>query len=955
MRPLWSWAVAASVAFSAVAHAGLIAHYDFSDGDLLDNEVGSEYTLTEQRKNGGAVSTNAVDGTVVFTGGRSDGGVNDPIAWLETVGPGVADDFTVSFWFRTDTVDQEHAYLGLFSSSSSGVAAGNWQIHSDGAATPAVPEDGSLCARFDGNTVAFDSGAPLHAADTWYHVAVRKDNDATEPISFHLTSITNGAIGAPVFQSSSNNVTLGELVLGVNRGANQSYGMEVANVRIFDDSDIPLDMLYDEGITATLKLPAVSSFTADDYYVDPGADVTLSWETTNATAVSLSPGLGAVDAVGSTSVTVTATTTFSLIVSNELGAADEGLTIYAGPPRPNFIIFLVDDMGPMDTSVPFVYDTGGNPVSYNFNDLYVTPNMEKLAANGMRFSNAYAQPTCSPTRASLMTGLNTTGHAVTSWINTTGSSQGQYAPANYRRRGFESADEETLPKWLGAAGYRTIHTGKGHFTDQHNASVYDAVEDPRFIGFDVNIGGSWQGQPGSYLGTANYASGSRPSWLIPGVEEHHGTGTFLTEALTIEANEAISETIARGQPFFLYMSHYAVHSPFMRDPRATGDYSAVSGNDLDFATMLEGMDLSLGEIVAHLEAEGVAEDTFIMFMGDNGSDNRLLRDNALPDAPYNDYPLRGMKGNRSEGGSRIPMIAAWAKPDATNSFQQALPIPTNSVEHDIVACWDLPITLMSVAGVSIPTNAHTHGYDLSPYLRGTPGSHREQELIIYYPHGRDNNDHFANYREGAWKLTYLWEEERFLLFDLGSDPTESTNLFSANPEKVLHMARGMARQFDEEWGSTYGAIWPTYPVAGEGALSTTNIMGTHDLDGDGRIDADEDLNGNGLVDPGETSPDDADTDADGSDDHSEVRLGLDPLDPGQFFRLRVQDGGAGAVELAWPSRPGLTFDVRSNTNLEESVSLWSVDSGIPAASGSNETTRGYPTTSQQAFFAVELR
>ncbi len=701
-------------------------------------------------------------------------------------------------------------------------------------------------------------------------------------------------------------------------------------------------------------LPMIDTFTVDDRYVPPGSSVTLDWAVSGADTVTLSSEASPVNASGSLAKTINATTTFTLSATNEVGTVEETLTVHAGPPRPNIVLFLVDDMGPMDTSVPFSCDSNGTPVPRNFNNLYVTPAMEALAGNGMRFTNAYAQPTCSPTRVSLMTGLNTTGHAVTSWVPTNGGRLGQYAPSNYRNRGIENPDEETLPKWLSAAGYRTIHTGKGHFTDQHDPNVYDEVEDPRFIGFDVNIGGSWQGQPGSYFGTDNYADGSRPSWLIPGVEEFHGTSTFLTEALTIKANEAITETVDRGQPFFVYMSHYAVHAPFQTDPRATGDYSALGGTNLSFATMIEGMDLSLGEIVAHLDAEGVAEETMIIFLGDNGSDNRLLNHIALPDAPYDDYPMRGMKGDRTEGGSRIPLIAAWAKPDPTNPFQQAVPIPANSVEHDIVACWDLPVTIMNVAGVAIPPSADIHGQDLTPYLSGTPGTHREQEILIYYPHGRYDNDHFANYRQGDWKLTYLWEEERFALFDLAADPTESIDLAATQPEKVLEMARGMARRFEEEWTPTFGTIWPTYPSAGQGALSTAAIMGSLDLDGDGRIDAEEDANANGLLDPGETDPDDGDTDGDGSDDHTEVRLGLDPLNPGSFFRAMIGPAPSTGFELRWPSQPGLTFTIRHSSDLATPSSSWTTVTGVPAAASGNESTWTYAGPGSRRFFLIEL-
>lgn len=256
--------------------------------------------------------------------------------------------------------------------------------------------------------------------------------------------------------------------------------------------------------------------------------------------------------------------------------------------------------------------------------------------------------------------------------------------------------------------------------------------------------------------------------------------------------------------------------------------------------------------------------------------------------------------------------------------------------------------------MDIPSTAHTHGYDLSPYLRGTPGTHREQEVLIYYPHYR-RSDYFASYLEGDWKLTRFWRaNNRFLLFNLANDPTESNNLAASMPEKVLQMARGMARQFDEEWGTTYGTIWPTYPSAGQGAFSTAAIMNTLDLDNDGRIDVNEDLNGNGLVDPGETDPDDSDSDDDGTDDHSEIRLGLDPLSASEFFKAKVQAPGTGNFELTWPSQPGLTFRVRRSDDPGIPLSDWITESNIPADSSGGETSRSYPHNGQRSFFVVEM-
>ncbi|MEM7394518.1 MAG: sulfatase-like hydrolase/transferase, partial [Verrucomicrobiota bacterium] len=535
--------------------------------------------------------------------------------------------------------------------------------------------------------------------------------------------------------------------------------------------------------------------------------------------------------------------------SNATGIAQASVELFVGPPRPNVVLFLVDDMGITDTSVPFVY-TNGVEVPHRMNtNLYVTPNMELLAARGMKFTAAYSQTVCSPTRTSLMTGLNAPGHGVTCWVNPAGTSIGANAPVNYLRQGM-TGFEETLPKWLSEAGYLAIHSGKAHFTHQFNPSVLDPEEEPTHIGFDINIAGSYNGQPGSYLGTANYANGSRPSWTIPGLEDHHGTTTFLTEACTIEANEAVTETVNRGRPFFLYLSHYALHSPFTSDPRATNAYASLTGAAQRFATMIEGMDRSLGDVLTHLDTLGVAEDTLIFFLGDNGSDNPLNNHEAVPDAPWDDFLLRGKKGGEWEGGSRVPLIAAWARPNPANPFQQAMPIVTNSVEHDIVACWDLPVTIMSAAGLPIP--GPVHGHDLSGYLAGTPGEHRPQDILLYSPHGR-NGDYFANYRVDHWKLIYRWQSDTFALYDLAVDPTEMNNLAGSQPAKLLEMARGMARQFDEEWGPL-GTLWPTF-----GPLSVSNLMGALDLDGDGLPDAAEDPDGNGLLDPGETDPDDRDT------------------------------------------------------------------------------------------------
>ncbi|MCP3976768.1 MAG: sulfatase-like hydrolase/transferase, partial [bacterium] len=233
-----------------------------------------------------------------------------------------------------------------------------------------------------------------------------------------------------------------------------------------------------------------------------------------------------------------------------------------------------------------------------------------------------------------------------------------------------------LPALLQQAGYRTIHAGKAHFGPN---STFGG--DPTNIGFDVNIAGHGAGGPGSYLGTANFGTGI---WHIPGLEAYHGQDIFATEALTLEMNKAIEQSVTDGVPFFAYMAHYAVHGPFMEDTRFSANYPSLSGNTKAFATMIEGMDKSLGDIIAKLDQLGVAEDTLVIFLSDNSGD-------------MTNTPLRAKKGYRYEGGMRVPMIVGWAKPDGTNSFQASLPVPAASREDDIVACWDMFPTVAAVA------------------------------------------------------------------------------------------------------------------------------------------------------------------------------------------------------------------------------------------------------------------
>ena len=393
--------------------------------------------------------------------------------------------------------------------------------------------------------------------------------------------------------------------------------------------------------------------------------------------------------------------------------------------RPNIVVFLVDDMGVMDTSVPFLTDTAGHPQRYPLNDYYRTPSMERLAAQGIRFNQFYAMSVCSPTRVSIMTGQNAARHRVTNWINPRTNNAGSNGPSDWNWAGLSDSDV-TLPATLRQCGYRTIHVGKGHF----GAEKYPG-EFPHNLGFDVNVAGHAWGAPGSYYGEKNYgALTKRTAAAVPGLEKYHGTETFLTEALTIEAKRHVTETVKQGQPFYLYFAQYAVHAPFDSDPRFAAHY-ADSGKPpaaQAFATLIEGMDKSLGDLLDHFEELGVAENTLVFFLGDNGSDAPLGNQHDVACAA----PLRGKKGAHYEGGMRVPFIAAWAKPAAGNPFQQKLRIPAGTIQPQVAAVHDLFPTILELVDCKSPKGHLVDGTRLQRSLTGQPDPDRKQQSLMGY-------------------------------------------------------------------------------------------------------------------------------------------------------------------------------------------------------------------------------
>lgn len=349
-------------------------------------------------------------------------------------------------------------------------------------------------------------------------------------------------------------------------------------------------------------------------------------------------------------------------------------------------------MGWQDTSVPFWTDEKGQPVKTFLNKRYRTPNMEKLAAQGMTFTDAYAHPLCTPSRVSLMSGMNPSRHRVTNWVRqqnqTTDQNSKNLQPPDWALNGLQPvgtpakgvtkrpisgedmhynmtrpfATAITLPQLLKKCGYVTVHCGKAHFGTQGTPG-----SNPLNMGFDYNIAGTEIGHPADYRGSKHYGKGFNH---VRGLDEnnYYQDDVFLTEALTQEAIkrlEAIRNNPKEaGKPFYLYLAQYALHSPLderaydkrfadaYKDPQ---DGHAWSPREKHYSGLIEGMDKSLGDIMKYLKDNNLDKNTVLVFMSDNGG---LAISGRLGNVDSN-YPLSFGKGGCMEGGIREPMIISW--------------------------------------------------------------------------------------------------------------------------------------------------------------------------------------------------------------------------------------------------------------------------------------------------------
>lgn len=476
--------------------------------------------------------------------------------------------------------------------------------------------------------------------------------------------------------------------------------------------------------------------------------------------------------------------------------------------KPNIIVFLVDDMGWQDTSVPF-----WNKIT-DFNRRYHTPNMERLAREGMKFTNAYAMPVCTPTRVSLITGMNAAHHRVTHWTSPDKDKNTDYADAtldalDWNINGFSPTagvartfHGTALPQVLRQNGYYTVHSGKAHF-----GSAGTPGADPLNIGFDINIAGSSIGHPASYSGRANYdnpANGKPNRNAVPGLEAYHGTDTFLSDAITTEALKAIEKPVGDKKPFFLYLAHYAVHVPLTADHRFLNKYlqAGLDSTEAKYAALIEGMDKSLGDVLRYLDDKKIADNTVVLFMSDNGGLSTTPARGGK--AWTHNLPLKAGKGSVYEGGIREPMLVRWPGT-----------VKPGSVAEQYIIVEDFFPTILDIAGVAqAKTIQKVDGKTFLPVLKNPAFRDDRRGLVWHHPNrwiaAEGPNIHYATaFRQGDWKLIYDYRQVRLELYNLRNDIAEEHDLAATNPSKVKELAALLTQQL-----KTWDAQWPKFKTTG---------------------------------------------------------------------------------------------------------------------------------------------
>jgi arylsulfatase A len=426
------------------------------------------------------------------------------------------------------------------------------------------------------------------------------------------------------------------------------------------------------------------------------------------------------------------------------------LALLALQDPPNVVFILVDDLG--------ATDLGCAGSAY-----YETPNIDRLAAGGLRFTRAYSACTvCSPTRAALLTGKYPARLRVTDWISGHKRPKAKLRVPDWVMR--LPLEERTLAEALKGAGYATASVGKWHLGEPEFW--------PEKHGFDLNVGGSDRGQPGSYFAP----------YKIPTLADGP-KGESLTERITEEAVRFIEAK--RAGPFFLYLPHFTVHTPIQAKPEDVEKYKAKAKPDAPhrnpaYAAMIESLDRSVGRIVDVLKRRGLTEQTLIVFTSDNGG--------LLP--VTTNLGLRAGKGSAYEGGVRVPAIASWPGRIAAGSTSDVAVITP-----------DWFATICELAGVAA---GDVDGVSLAPLLLGK-GAPAPRPLYWHYPHYHPGGaTPYSAILEGERRLLEFFEDGRLELYDLKADPQEKNDVAAARPEEAKALRAKL-----EAWRTSLAAQLPT--------------------------------------------------------------------------------------------------------------------------------------------------
>jgi arylsulfatase A len=425
--------------------------------------------------------------------------------------------------------------------------------------------------------------------------------------------------------------------------------------------------------------------------------------------------------------------------------------------RPNFVFFLIDDLGWTD-------------VGCYGSDFYETPHIDRLAGQGMLFTDAYAACcVCSPTRAAVLTGKYPGRLHITHAIPIQGDKRLKgplpLASAVYVKN--LPLEEVTIAEALRPAGYTSATMGKWHV-------CWDPEFYPQHQGFDLNVGGNNMGNPGNYFFPYDGA------WRM--TKEHPlirwntlpdgKPGEYLTDRLTDEAVAFVEQNAQR--PFFLYLAHYAVHTPLHAKTDLVAKYEAKPAGErhdnTKYAAMIHSVDQSVGRLTAKLDELDLADRTVVIFTSDNGGHGKIT----------DHHPLRGNKGNFYEGGIRVPMIARW--PGVVQ--------PGSRCTEPVIST-DFYPTMLTMAGLPQRPEQHIDGLDLTPLLRQQDTLDRD---TLYW--------HFPNYigaghpdgatpcsviRSGDWKLIESLEDGSLELYNLNNDLGETKNLTAEQPQRTSQL------------------------------------------------------------------------------------------------------------------------------------------------------------------------